>query len=148
VFPTPTRSRRLFQDFARIVTLLRTTAIEGDSNKRWTSKFAFPYGPAALFPDLGRRKRERRRSSMDRRFFARTGELAYVMLCRSGRGPALYEHLQRSVFDPRPRGTASSSASSPACRYERKDMRTRATSPTPTSMTTSASPTTCSPSST
>jgi hypothetical protein len=115
VFPTHDAQSQTFQDFARIVTLLRTTAIEGQSNKRWSSKFAFPYGPAALIPDL-RVKRDSGSSgnggdegddeekdgiSMDRRFFARTGELAYIMLCRSGRGPALYAHLQRSVFDPK-----------------------------------------------
>ena len=99
VFPTLDAQSQTFQDFARIVTLLRTTAIEGQSNKRWSSKFAFPYGPAALLPDLAVKRDDD--VSMDRRFFARTGELTYVMLCRSGRGPALYAHLQRSVFDPK-----------------------------------------------
>ncbi|MEZ4405717.1 MAG: hypothetical protein R3A52_04355 [Polyangiales bacterium] len=60
-----------FKDFADVVRLLRSTAIEGESNKRWTSKFVFPYGPACLFPDL----RVDGRATMDRRFFARTGEL-------------------------------------------------------------------------
>lgn len=80
-----------FEDFARTVTLLRSTAIEGQSNKRWTSKFVFPYGPAALYEDLNIRG-----SSMtnDRRFFGRVGELVYLMLCRSGRGPRLTELLR------------------------------------------------------
>ena len=41
-----------FEDFALTASLLRSTAIEGESNKRWTSKFVFPYGPAALYEDL------------------------------------------------------------------------------------------------
>ncbi len=86
-----------FAEFAEVVRLLRTTAIEGDSNKRWTSKFAFPYGPACLYPDL--RLKPGGELDMDRRFFARTGELVYLMLCRSGRGPELYEALRPVVLD-------------------------------------------------
>ena len=41
-----------FEDFELTVSLLRSTAVEGESNKRWTSKFVFPYGPAALYEDL------------------------------------------------------------------------------------------------
>ncbi|MFO0604548.1 MAG: hypothetical protein U0324_15305 [Polyangiales bacterium] len=99
VFPQDGVGGGSFKDFARVVTLLRTTAIEADSNKRWSSKFAFPYGPAALLPDLGVKRDGS--VSMDRRFFGRTGELAYLMLCRSGRGAELYRHLERSVFAPR-----------------------------------------------
>jgi len=99
VFPTVGGRSDSFGDFVRVIGLLRTTAIEGDSNKRWTSKFTFPYGPASLFPDAGLKSDGT--LSTDRRFFARTGELAYLMLCRSGRGEALYARLQRSVFDPR-----------------------------------------------
>lgn len=95
VFRAEDASDRSFADFVRVVTLLRSTALEGDSNKRWTSKFVFPYGPAALFPDLGIK---RDGMSTDRRFFGRTGELAYLMLCRSGRGPEIFRHLERSVF--------------------------------------------------
>lgn len=95
VFPAGGALSDSFGDFARVVGLLRGTAIEGDSNKRWTSKFVFPYGPACLFPDL--RVDARGAASMDRRFFARTGELVYLMLCRSGLGPALFAEFQRTV---------------------------------------------------
>lgn len=90
--------RESFTEFVEVVRLLRTTAIEGDSNKRWTSKFAFPYGPACLYPDL--RRKPTGEFDMDRRFFARTGELAYLMLCRSGRGAQLYERLRPVLLDP------------------------------------------------
>lgn len=97
VFPAGGPQSDSFGDFARVVNLLRSTAIEGDSNKRWTSKFVFPYGPACLFPDL--RIDAKGSVSMDRRFFGRTGELVYLMLCRSGRGPALFGEFQRTLLD-------------------------------------------------
>lgn len=97
VFPSTGPQSDSFGDLARVVNLLRSTAIEGDSNKRWTSKFVFPYGPACLFPDL--RVDAKGAASMDRRFFGRTGELVYLMLCRSGRGPALYAELRRTLLD-------------------------------------------------
>lgn len=87
-----------FTEFAEVVRLLRTTSIEGESNKRWTSKFAFPYGPSCLYPDLALRPSGE--LTLDRRFFARTGELLYLMLCRSGRGAELYERLQPLVLEP------------------------------------------------
>src|SRR5262245_19271089 len=33
-----------FQDFASVVSFLQSSAIEGSSNKRWSSKFVFPFG--------------------------------------------------------------------------------------------------------
>ena len=86
-----------FSEFAEVVRLLRTTAIEGESNKRWTSKFAFPYGPSCLYPDLGFRAGGE--PIVDRRFFARTGEILYLMLCRSGRGTELYNKLCPIVLE-------------------------------------------------
>jgi hypothetical protein len=80
-----------FDDFVSLIQLLRATAIEGSSNKRWTSKFIFPYGPDCLYEDL--RLDEDGGASNDRRFFARTGELLYLMLCRSGRGEELLARL-------------------------------------------------------
>jgi hypothetical protein len=85
-----------FEAFARVVQLLRSTAIEGESNKRWSSKFVFPYGPAALYEDLN--VRTAASGTNDRRFFGRVGELVYLMLCRSGRGEALLESLTRLVL--------------------------------------------------
>src|SRR5262245_49498309 len=61
-----------FEDFALTASLLRSTAIEGESNKRWTSKFVFPYGPAALYEDLNVRPTS---ITNDRRFFGRAGEV-------------------------------------------------------------------------
>ena len=56
-----------FSDFVKVVDFLRSTAIEGDSNKRWSSKFVFPYGPACLYEDL--KVSQKDTVTNDRRFF-------------------------------------------------------------------------------
>ncbi|MFN7929195.1 MAG: hypothetical protein U0Y68_14855 [Blastocatellia bacterium] len=79
-----------FKGFAALVQFLQATAIEGDSNKRWTSKFVFPYGPHCLYEDL-----DAKGKTNDRRFFGRTGELLYLMLCRSEQGKEILSQLQQ-----------------------------------------------------
>jgi hypothetical protein len=69
-----------FDDFCEIVSLVRSTSLEVNSNKRWTSKFVFPYGRGCLYEDL-----DNSASTNDRRFFGRTGEMLYLMLCRTPR---------------------------------------------------------------
>lgn len=86
-----------FDDFAKAVELLRSSAFEGRSNKRWSSKFVFPFGPDALYEDL--RVDANGGASNDRRFFARSGELLYLMLCRASRGPELGCTLAERLFD-------------------------------------------------
>jgi hypothetical protein len=86
-----------FEDFARAVELLRSSSFEARSNKRWSSKFVFPFGPDALYEDL--RVDAKGAASNDRRFFARTGELLYLMLSRAQRGPELGEKLIARLFD-------------------------------------------------
>jgi len=81
-----------FKDFAEIVKFLQSSAIEGDSNKRWSSKFVFPYGPDCLYEDL---RVTGTQYTNDRRFFGRTGELLYLMLCRSGRGEEILSRLEQ-----------------------------------------------------
>lgn len=80
-----------FKHFAEIVQFLQSSAIEGDSNKRWSSKFVFPYGPDCLYEDL---RVTGDKVTNDRRFFGRTGELLYLMLCRSGRGKEILSRLE------------------------------------------------------
>jgi hypothetical protein len=81
-----------FGDFAKLVQFLQASSIEGDSNKRWSSKFVFPYGPNSLYEDLRVAKTE---VSNDRRFFARTGELLYLMICRSGKTQEVWSLLSK-----------------------------------------------------
>ena len=78
-----------FDDFADVVELIRAGAVEATTNKRWTSKYVFPYGPDCIFEDLDQNAR-----TNDRHFFRRTGELLYLILCRSTRSEDLLKLLK------------------------------------------------------
>jgi len=85
-----------FADFVKVVEYLRRTAVEGLGGKRWTTRFVYPFGPASLYEDL----REKGGSfQTDRLFFARNGELLYLMLCRSRRAAELGPQLVKLFFD-------------------------------------------------
>lgn len=90
------RSFSSFDDFAKTIELLRSSAFEARSNKRWSSKFVFPFGPDALFEDL---RIDSGGASNDRRFFARSGELLYLMLSRAARGQKLGEQISQRLFN-------------------------------------------------
>lgn len=90
-----------FQDFADVIRFLQGSSIEGSSNKRWSSKFVFPFGPNALYEDVN--VNPRGGVTNDRRFFARTGELLYLMLCRSRDADELRDLLiARFLENPAP----------------------------------------------
>lgn len=80
-----------FRDFSSVVSFLQSSAIEGGSNKRWSSKFVFPFGASTLYEDVS--VSATGGVSTDRRFFARTGEVLYLMLCRSARASELRDRL-------------------------------------------------------
>lgn len=86
-----------FDDFAKAIELLRSSSFESRSNKRWSSKFVFPFGPDAIYEDL--QIDPHGKMSNDRRFFARTGELLYLMLTRAKRGAELGDVLSKRLFD-------------------------------------------------
>lgn len=81
-----------FEEFCEVVSLIRSTSLEVNSNKRWTSKFVFPYGKNCLYEDL-----DNRASTNDRRFFGRTGELLYLMVCRTQRKRELLTVLSQRL---------------------------------------------------
>ena len=87
-----------FADFEKLVRYLRRTSIEGNSNKRWSSKFVFPFGAQSLYEDL---RVSDTSASNDRRFFARTGELLYMMLARSHRASEIAQMLKERLFQIR-----------------------------------------------
>jgi hypothetical protein len=89
-----------FEDFAAIVSFLQSSAIEGASNKRWSSKFVFPFGANALYEDASVQAKGSNVSN-DRRFFARTGEILYLMLCRSRHVEQLRDVLVDRLFGVR-----------------------------------------------
>lgn len=80
---------RSFSRLSRIVEFFQNTAIEAHRQRRWTSRFIFPYGPNCIYADLPGKIT----GSPDRRFFARGGELLYLMLSRSHDGPALAKKI-------------------------------------------------------
>tara|TARA_R110001606_G_scaffold170658_2_gene316174 strand:+ start:675 stop:2219 length:1545 start_codon:yes stop_codon:yes gene_type:complete len=86
-----------FSDFVAVLHFIRNSAIEGTSNKRWSSKFVFPFGPNALYEDTN--VKPGGSVSNDRRFFARTGELLYLMLTRSSHVNELKPLLVNGFLD-------------------------------------------------
>ena len=86
-----------FDDLAKAIELLRSSSFESRSNKRWSSKFVFPFGPDALYEDL--QIDAKGNMSNDRRFFARTGELLYLMLTRAKKGAELGDLLAERLFE-------------------------------------------------
>jgi hypothetical protein len=83
------RRFRSFRDFVKLVEMIRTATIESGLNKRWSSRFVFPFGRHAIYEDLnGRGEREYI-------YFTRNGELLYQMLARSRQAHKLAEHFAR-----------------------------------------------------
>lgn len=72
-----------FQQFASLVNILRGSSVESESNRRWSSRFVFPFGTNALYEDLN--VSPAGKVSREYINFGRTGELLYLMLCRSTR---------------------------------------------------------------
>src|SRR5262249_33578953 len=75
-----------FHDFAALVATLRYSAVESDTNRRWSSRFVFPFGPSGLYEDLNVKSGQPSREYIN---FGRTGELLYQMLCRCQQAEAL-----------------------------------------------------------
>ena len=82
-----------FADFAEVLRLIQSSCLELQGNKRWTSRFVFPFCEEALYEDL-----DREAVTNDRRFFGRTGELLYLMLCRARDCDRLRDLLERCFF--------------------------------------------------
>jgi hypothetical protein len=87
-----------FRDFANLVSMLRSSTIESGSNKRWSSRFVFPFGRHALYEDLNLSTGSASREYIN---FGLPGELVYQMLSRSSSAAALRPHL-RKAFDGDP----------------------------------------------
>lgn len=80
-----------FGAFRNAVALLRSCEIEPERHRRPTSRHLAPRGPSMLSADYG--EGSTGTPNKDRRFFARGGELLYLMLNRSG----LTEQLEQLV---------------------------------------------------
>lgn len=69
-----------FQDLASAVALLRSSQIDGNNNRRPTSRHLLPLGHAMILADI-----DENSALADRRWLRRTGELMYLMINRSSR---------------------------------------------------------------
>lgn len=87
-----------FEEFARIVQLLRSAVVERGSNKRWSSRFIFPFGRNALYEDLNVNPKTNK-ASREYINFGRTGELLYLMLARSNARDAVRSVVSRMVAE-------------------------------------------------
>jgi hypothetical protein len=86
-----------YADFAEVVRLLRGTVVERQSNKRWTSRFLFPFGAHALYIDL--RVTPAGQTSREYINLGRSGELLYLMLARSALRDQLAQHVRKMVSE-------------------------------------------------
>lgn len=92
-----------FREFARLISMLRTSTVESDSNRRWSSRFLFPFGSSCLYEDLNITATNK--VSREYINFGRTGELVYLMMCRSSSANALVPYLQGLVTHQNPWNT-------------------------------------------
>ncbi len=84
-----------FRQFTDLVGMLRGAGVENETNRRWSSRFIFPFpfGTNAVYEDAIIDKHgEARRDYIN---FGRTGELLYLMLCRSSHAKGLQDHFER-----------------------------------------------------
>lgn len=86
-----------FSELCRVVEFFQETAVQVQTNKRWTSRFIFPYGPDCLYADLD--GVGEMLGSNDRRFFARGGEILYLMMNRSTRAAAVADAIRGKLLD-------------------------------------------------
>ncbi len=84
-----------FRQFVALVGMIRGSVVESASNKRWSSRFVFPFGPNALYEDLNVTPS----GAVSREYinFGLTGELLYKMLCRSQQADRLRPLLATSL---------------------------------------------------
>jgi len=85
---------RTFKHFATLVAMLRGSVVESESNRRWGSRFVFPFGANALYEDLNLASGSPNRDYVN---FSRTGELLYLMICRSALVDELRPHIRAAI---------------------------------------------------
>lgn len=81
-----------FAQFSKLVGMLQRSNVEAGSNKRWSSRFVFPFGTNALYEDLDVKSGNPVRDYTN---FGRTGEILYLMLSRSTSAEKLKENFIR-----------------------------------------------------
>ena len=89
-----------FEEFAQILSMLRTATVESESNRRWSSRFLFPFGQSCLYEDVNISAQGK--TTREYINFGRTGELVYLMLCRSNLVDQLKTNLSEVVTAKNP----------------------------------------------
>jgi hypothetical protein len=120
----PARLRQAFPhfpDLASAVALLRSSQIDGNNNRRPTSRHLLPLGDRMILADVNEV-----RLQPDRRWLRRTGELMYLMLNRSTRSAEIERLLTERLLK----------GNSPWNRLTRKLQGREATEDEPRSLTT------------
>ena len=84
-----------FSSAYQAITLLKSMTLDVTNNRRWTSQFLSVMGPDMICTDM----RKKEPWSSDRRFFARGGELVYLMLNRSSVVADLKELIGKRFLD-------------------------------------------------
>ncbi len=85
------------RDIHTAVQLVRSAEIDQHRGRRYTSRHLVPFGPAALTADF--RPQAKGAPSHDRRFFARGGELVFLMLGRSNASAQLEQLIEGRLLD-------------------------------------------------
>ena len=89
-----------FEEFAQLLGMLQSATVESESNRRWSSRFLFPFGESCLYEDVNISAQGK--PSREYINFGRTGELLYLMLCRSSVAEQLQPHLEAIVTAKNP----------------------------------------------
>jgi len=84
--------------FYTTVNLFKKASLGMNTNRRWTSKFLYPFAFETLFPDLDNRNDS---FTIDRRFFSRGGEVLYLMISR-GKNILELKKLMEKVYKENP----------------------------------------------
>lgn len=106
------RSRfSLFRHFAELVTLIRQTVLENDSERRSSSRFVFPFGVDALYSDAIFKDTG---VSTDFNNFGRTGEILYMMASRAARASELRKPFEELLNPDTPKNRLVARLSSPS----------------------------------
>ena len=85
-----------FENFASVIRLLRYSGVNVQSGKRWTSRFLFPWGRHCLFLEM-----DKNGKTSERRFFARNGELLFMMMTFADRRDELADLIRTKLLDAR-----------------------------------------------
>lgn len=89
-----------FSSFHDAVDLLRAAVVEPERDRRATSRHLIPGGPDMLMADYAVKDGK---VTSDRKFFARGGELIFLMLNRSALAPKLEELVRRRLLSSKGR---------------------------------------------